>query len=256
MMNAQTYPLSLVHSFCSVRALIIQCKKETLAYEAEHQNAKAELSVSPLFAVYLLRVIFMPHTIEVIEESKTSSVCYSVHFGFSVPSSSRSGSAWGLGGEGMHLLHGAWSWTETAPRGLPEGEGKDTGWGMLWGRERGDGDVEQLVQEQQSLGLCFRTAGLCRTSKQSVLVSAGSSAVSVLAESAAEVSFPKPRRFNWDYASVRLDLALSSSLLSFAKPKSKVQTILEKVMPSFRSPCLVLRAVNTRRFLSNGERPV
>lgn len=120
----------------------------------------------------------------------------------------------------------------------------------------GVGDVEQLVQEQQSLGLCFRTAGLCRTSKQSVLVSAGSSAVSVLAESAAEVSFPKPRRFNWDYAFVRLDLALSSSLLSFAKPKSKVQTILEKVMPSFRSPCLVLRAVNTRRFLSNGERPV
>lgn len=160
-----------MHSFRSVRALIIQLKKKkevTLAYEAEHQNAKAEPSASPLFAVCLLRVIFMPHTIEVIEESKRNSVCYSVHFGFSVPSSSRSSSAWGLGGEGMNLLHGVWSWTETAPRGLPEGEGKDTGWGKLWGRECGYGDVEQLVQEQQSLGLCFHTAGLCQSSKPSV----------------------------------------------------------------------------------------
>lgn len=45
-------------------------KKETSAYEAEHQNAEAEPSVSPLFAVCVLRVVFVLHTIEVIEESK------------------------------------------------------------------------------------------------------------------------------------------------------------------------------------------
>lgn len=100
-----------------------------MAYKAKHQNAKAEPSVSPLFAVCLLRVIFMPHTIEVIEESKMNSICYSVLFGFSAVSSSQSSGAWGFRGcEVMNLLHGVWSCTETAPRGLTEGEGKDTAW--------------------------------------------------------------------------------------------------------------------------------
>lgn len=39
----------------------------------------------------------MPHTIEVIEESRMNSICYSVHFGFSVLSLSHSSGAWGLG---------------------------------------------------------------------------------------------------------------------------------------------------------------
>lgn len=40
----------------------------------------------------------MPHTIEVIEESKTNGICYSVHFGFSALSLSHSSGAWGLAG--------------------------------------------------------------------------------------------------------------------------------------------------------------
>jgi len=98
-----------------------------LAYEGKHQNAEAELSVSPLFAVCLLRVIFMPHTIEVIEESEMNSICYSVHFGFSALSLSHNSGAWGFRGcEVMNLLRGVWSCEETAPKGLDEGEGKDT----------------------------------------------------------------------------------------------------------------------------------
>lgn len=75
----------------------------------------------------------MPHTIEVIEESKTSSICYSVHFGFSALLSSHSSGAWGLGGcEVTNLLHGVWSCTETGPKGLAEGEEKD----ILYGGAR------------------------------------------------------------------------------------------------------------------------
>lgn len=72
----------------------------------------------------------MPHTIEVIEESRMNSICYSVHFGFSALSLSHSSGAWGLGegDEVRNLLHGVWGCAETAPRGLAEGEGKDTAW--------------------------------------------------------------------------------------------------------------------------------
>jgi len=69
----------------------------------------------------------MPHTIEVIEESEMNSICYSVHFGFSALSLSHNSGAWGFRGcEVMNLLRGVWSCEETAPKGLDEGEGKDT----------------------------------------------------------------------------------------------------------------------------------
>lgn len=123
----------------------------------------------------------MAHTIEVIEESKMNSICYSVHFGFSALSLSHSSGAWGFrGGEVRNLLHGVWSCTETAPRGLAEREGKEKncmGEPGVGGqsRTRGDGDMKSLAYSTRALtaraavlGFVLGTAGLHLTSKQSV----------------------------------------------------------------------------------------
>lgn len=61
---------------------------------------------------------------------------------------------------------------------------------------------ECCLQEQQCWSLCFQTPGLHLTSELSVEASPGTSAVSLLAGSASEISFLTPSRFSWDYAFV------------------------------------------------------
>lgn len=66
-------------------------KKETLPYEARHQNAEAEPSVSPLFAVCMCVCsygLFSCSTqLRLLKRAKC--VCYSDHFEFSVLSVSQ-----------------------------------------------------------------------------------------------------------------------------------------------------------------------
>lgn len=123
------------------------------------------------------------------------------------------------GGEVMTLLHGVWSCTETVPKGLAEGEGKDIVWkSQEWVDSVGNMGMEHegachWLQEQQYWDLCFWAAGLHLTSKQSGQVSAGTSAVSLLAGSVSEVKFLMPSRFNWDYAFLNLGLDLNCLFL-------------------------------------------
>lgn len=121
----------------------------------------------PLFAVCVLRVVFMLHTIEVIGESKMCLLFRSFWVCSAVSVSGKG--CLRIQGEVRNLLQGVWGCTETAPRGLIEGERKDGGARSVWTwRNPHLPKVPECCCRSTSWALCFQTPGLHLTSELSV----------------------------------------------------------------------------------------